>query len=90
MVALTISVIDLPTSCVGHSRIRLLLQTKKAYVADVGGSFTIGLELAKNRKREEHWVGDAVHFHGEGRRFIYLAWLDGRGQMFRRIKLYQS
>ena len=33
-------------------------------------------------------MGDAVVFHGDGRRFIYLAWLDARGKMFRRIKLY--
>lgn len=33
-------------------------------------------------------MGDAVHFHGDGRRFIYLAWLDCQGKMFRGIKLY--
>lgn len=88
MVALTISVIDLPTSCIGHSGIRLLLQTKKGYLSATDGVFSVELSRAANRKGEEHWTGDAVHFHGDGRRFIYLAWVDNKGQMFRRIKLY--
>ena len=50
--------------------------------------FSVQLDRAKNRKGEEHWLGDAVHFHGDGRRFIYLAWLDCQGKMFRGIKLY--
>jgi hypothetical protein len=39
------------------------------------------------------WTGDAVHHHGDGRRFIYFAWLSpthGGWKMFRRIKLYLS
>ena len=90
MTKLTITVVDLPTSCGEHSGIRLLLQTKKSYVADVDAMFIVELERGKNRKGEEHWVGDAVHFHGDGRRFIYLAWIDNKGQSFRRIKLYLS
>ena len=90
MTKLTITVVDLPTSCGEHSGIRLLLQTKKNYLAGADGVFSVELGWAANRKGEEHWVGDAVHFHGDGRRFIYLAWVDDRGQMFRRIKLYLS
>ena len=88
MTKLTIAVVDLPASCGEHSGIRLLLQTKKSYQSAVEGVFSVELSRAANRKGEEHWVGDAVHFHGDGRRFIYLAWVDDRGQMFRRIKLY--
>ncbi len=88
MVSLTISVKDCPTSCLGMSGIRLALQTKKGYVESVDEGFLVELSRAKNRKGEEYWVGEAVTFHGDGRRFIYLAWLDFRGKMFRRIKLY--
>ena len=66
----------------------MVLQTKKGYVEGVGDEFGVELSRAKNRKGEEYWVGEAVTFHGDGRRFIYLAWLDFRGKMFRRIKLY--
>ena len=50
--------------------------------------FSVQLDRAKNRKGEDHWVGESVVFHGDGRRFIYLVWLDFRGKMFGRIKLY--
>ena len=90
MVQLTISVVDRPTTCQGKVGIRLVLQTKKVYVESVDDLFSVELYRAANRKGEEQWVGDSVHFHGDKRRFIYLAWLDSRGQMFRRIKLYLS
>jgi Family of unknown function (DUF5990) len=88
MVNLTISVQDIPTECFGFGAIQLVLQTKKEYVMSSNGVFSVQLDRAKNRKGEEHWVGESVVFHGDGRRFIYLAWLDFRGKMFRRIKLY--
>ena len=88
MSKLLISVKDRPSLCLGMAGIRLVLQTKKEYVEGVNGVFTVDLSRAMNRKGEEHWVGNAVHFHGDGRRFIYLAWLTSDGQMFRRIKLY--
>ena len=87
---LSISVIDLPTSFLDKDGIRLVLQTKESYFEAVQGVFLVELSPGVNRKGEEHWVGGAVHFHGDGRRFIYLAWLDSRGAMFRRIKLYLS
>jgi hypothetical protein len=88
MVNLTVSVQDIPTECQGMTGIQLVLQTKKEYVMSSAGVFSVQLDRGKNRKGEEHWVSDAVHFHGDGRRFIYLAWLDSQGKMFGRIKLY--
>lgn len=88
MTNLTISVQDMPTEFIGMGGIRLVLQTKKEYVMSANEVFSVVLDRAKNRKGEDQWVGDSVVFHGDGRRFIYLAWLDARGKMFRRIKLY--
>ena len=88
MVNLTISIQNIPTECLGMIGIQLVLQTKKEYVMSSSGVFSVQLDRAKNRKGEEHWVGDSVVFHGDGRRFIYFAWLDFRGKMFGRIKLY--
>jgi hypothetical protein len=88
MVILTITVKDIPTECFGFGAIQLVLQTKKEYVMSLNGVFSVQLDRAKNRKGEEHWVGESVVFHGDGRRFIYFAWLDFRGKMFGRIKLY--
>ncbi len=88
MTNLTISVVDIPTECFGFGAIQLVLQTKKEYVMSSTGVFSVQLDRAMNRKGEEHWVGESVVFHGHGRRFIYFAWLDFRGKMFGRIKLY--
>jgi len=88
MVHLTILVADLPTTCVPYGAIRLKLQKKKGLADPVNGVFVVTLERKLNRKGEEHWAGDDVHFHGDGRRFIYLQWIGQSGQMFRRIKLY--
>ena len=88
MANLTIIVHDMPTECFGMGNIQLVVQTKKGYVSGENGVFSVQLDRAKNRKGEEHWIGESVTFHGDGRRFIYLAWLDFRGKMFRRIKLY--
>ena len=88
MAALTIRVKDIPSSHNEHEGLWLVLQTKNALVPPVNGAFTVELSRAKNRKGEEHWAGDAVHFHGDGRRFLYLGWLDNKHQMFGRIKLY--
>lgn len=78
----------MPTECFGMGNIQLVVQTKKGYVSGSDGVFAVILERGTNRKGEEHWIGESVVFHGDGRRFIYLAWLDFRGKMFRRIKLY--
>jgi hypothetical protein len=88
MVNLTITVQDIPTEYEGLTGIRLVLQKKKEYVVSANGVFLVQLDRAKNRKGEELWVGESVVFHGDGRRFIYLAWLNGFGKMFGRIKLY--
>ncbi len=88
MVNLTITVKDIPTECFGFGAIQLVLQTKKEFVMSSTGVFSVQLDRAKNRKGEEHWVGESVVFHGDGRRFIYFAWLDFRGKMFGRIKFY--
>jgi hypothetical protein len=88
MTYLTIRVENLPKSHGKHQGIWLVLQTKKANSPPVNGVFTVELNRAKNRKGEEHWIGDAITFHRDGRRFIYLGWLDDKHQMFGRIKLY--
>ena len=88
MVSLAIRVKDLPATHNEHEGIWLVLQTKKSLVPPMNGIFTVNLERVKNRKGEENWGGDAVHFHGDGRRFIYLGWMDNKHQMFGRIKLY--
>lgn len=88
MATLRIKVDDLPTRYEPYGDIRLMLQKKKVLVAAVDGVFVATLERKMNRKGEENWAGDDVHFHGDGRRFIYLQWIGQSGQMFRRIKLY--
>ena len=88
MVNLTISIQDIPTEFKGMTGLRPALQTKKDYMLSSTGVFSVQLDRAKNRKGEEQWVGDAVHFHGDGRRFIYLTWFAGMGHSFGRIKLY--
>lgn len=85
---LKIQVADLPTRCEPYGNIRLQLQSKKELRDPVDGVFIATFERKANRKGEVHWAGDDVHFHGDGRRFIYLQWLGESGQMFRRIKLY--
>ena len=65
-----------------------MLQSKKGYRVAQSGVFSVTFDRKLNRKGEEHWAGDDIHFHGDGRRFIYLAWVDQYGNMFRRIKLY--
>ena len=90
MATLTVRVKDIPPSHNEHIGLWLVLQTKTALVPPVNGTFTVEIGRAKNRKGEEHWGGDAVHFHGDGRRFLYLSWLDNKHQMFGRIKLYMD
>ncbi|MBS1703322.1 MAG: hypothetical protein JST12_16790 [Armatimonadetes bacterium] len=88
MTRLLIRVDNAPTRCEPYGAIRLQLQTKKAFEEAKDGVYTVPMSQKENRKGETHWAGDGVHYHGDGRRFIYLAWIGERGQRFRRIKLY--
>ncbi|MEQ1822667.1 MAG: DUF5990 family protein [Fimbriimonadaceae bacterium] len=86
-VSVSVSLVDLPAEWCGRP-IRLVLQTKKEYLEP---PFQFTIIRKADRKGELQWTGDAVHFHGDGRRFIYFAWLENTyvsWKMFRRIKLY--
>jgi hypothetical protein len=70
----------------------LTLQTKagpeSAAQADADSrEFIIPFEWKANRKGEVHPAGDAVEHHGDGRRFVYLAWHRG-GTPVGRMKVF--
>lgn len=88
VVRLHIRVDGLPTDWEPYGAIYLQLQTKKGFELAEDGVYVVPMERKPNRKGEIHWTGDGIHFHGDGRRFIYLSWVSARGERFRRIKLY--
>ena len=40
--------------------------------------------------KDGRWSGSSVGRNSDGRRFLYFAWRNQAGRMFRRIKLYQD
>lgn len=88
VVRLHIRVEGLPTTWESYGAIFLQLQTKNGFEPPTNGAYVVSMERKPNRKGEVHWAGDGVHFHGDGRRFIYLSWVNERGERFRRIKVY--
>ena len=85
---LCVEVIDTPVTWGEHGNIRLVWQSRVRpveYAAGNGSAWEMEVPL-----KEGVWTGPSVGRNGDGRRFLYFAWLDGRGKMFRRIKLYQD
>lgn len=88
MAKLVVKIADAPAEFGAYGRIRLLHQSKKGFVPAVDGAFELELDHKEDRSGVLQWSGDAVHYHGDKRRFIYFAWVSEFGQSFRRIKLY--
>ncbi len=88
MVRLHVRFENAPTSFEPYGAIRLVHQSRKEYVEGKANTFALELDRKLDRSGELQWSGDAVHYHGDKRRFIYFAWLSESGKMFRRIKLY--
>ena len=85
---LTVSVVGPPTQCHGDPCRLVLVDKVKGYVPSDDHVWQIEIVQEPNRKGELVWKGDTVQHHGDGRRFVYFAWLDNKGKMFRRLKLY--
>jgi hypothetical protein len=84
----TVEIVDLPTHWAEQGRIRLLWQSgiRPVEYTEIEGSqvrITVGL-------KDGRWTGKSVGRNPDGRRFVYLAWINSAGTSFRRIKLYQD
>jgi len=91
MVMIQVAVLDAPKECAPYGAVRLAVQRKDGYDFGHDGVFNVSVVRQPDRKGTLQWKGDAINHHGDGRRFIYLAWLaspDTKPTMFRRIKLY--
>jgi len=83
-----IEVSDVPADWPPVGRLRLLWQSRvrpQEFTESAAHSWEIEVGL-----KDGHWVGPAVGKNGDGRRFVYLAWLADNGAIVRRIKLYQD
>ena len=77
-----------PTHWLEAGNIRLVWQPRvrpQEFSESPDHTWELEVELKDGR-----WVGPAVGKNGDGRRFVYLAWLTDEGKIFRRIKLYQD
>ncbi len=82
-----------PRSCLGVKNCSLALQVGTEYesaqtTADGDLAFCTEFEWAADRYGDLYGRGPAIVRQNDGQRFIYLAWLDDRRKMFRRIKLF--
>lgn len=79
---------NLPTEWVGEGRIQLVWQSQirpVQYTPSAENVWHLSVPI-----KEGKWTGKSVGRNSDGRRFIYFAWLNASGKMFRRIKLYQQ
>lgn len=84
----TVEIVDLPSHWGEQGAIRLLWQSgirPVAYTEIEGNEVRITVGLKDGR-----WTGKPVGRNHDGRRFVYLAWINSAGTSFRRIKLYQD
>lgn len=93
MPKVTILVRGAPRSCLFIKNCTLALQIGKAYESARSNQsgdleFSTEFEWAPDRQGDLHARGPAIVRQNDGKRFIYLAWLDEKGAMFRRIKLF--
>lgn len=84
---LTIEIVDPPTEFEGQSVRIVLVNKKKEFFPSANHSWQIEIEQKPNRAGELFWSGDTVQHHGDGRRFVYFAWLTSSGKAFRRLKV---
>lgn len=72
------------------THLELVHQTKKGYVqpeATEGDDLVYRVPLAW---KDGRWAGQSVHMYGDKRAFVYLTWLDSKGAINSRIKLFQE
>ena len=87
-VFLTVIVKDAPQNWEGEGQISLFWQSNVRPPSHLRGSHnTWELEIAM---KDGKWSGSSVGRNSDGRRFLYFAWCNQFGKMFRRIKLYQD
>ena len=84
---LTIQIVDAPREFQGRPIHLVLVDKKKGNITSPDHRWQIEIEQKPNRKGEHFWSGDAVQHHGDGRRFVYFAWIDSIHNMFRRLKV---
>lgn len=80
--------VGLPDSWAAEGRISLHWQNRvrpPAHSALDGESIWMSVPVIEGR-----WTGHFVGRNSDGRRFVYFAWCNQFGRMFRRIKLYQD
>lgn len=85
---LRVELVGAPSEFGEHGKVRLVWQSRVrpvGYVPSENLTWDIPLELKDGR-----WTGTSIGRNSDGRRFLYFAWLNQFGQMFRRIKLYQD
>lgn len=92
MPTLSIVVIDPPDYFSEQGPVSLALQTAGGYREGlrVGSNlrFEVGYRLREDRSGVLQPTGDLVQRQPDGRRFVYLAWLNAEGISFRRLKVH--
>ncbi|HWD38308.1 MAG TPA: DUF5990 family protein [Fimbriimonas sp.] len=83
-----VKICDCPGSFDGREGIRVAFQSQ---IRPPRHEFSANNEWEiRVNVKDGKWTGYNVGRNGDGRRFIYFAWADRNGTMFRRIKLYQD
>lgn len=84
---LTIEIVNPPESCENQGIQILLVDKKSGLISSKSNCWQVEIEQKPNRAGQVFWTGSTVQHHGDGRRFIYFAWINTTGQMFRRLKV---
>jgi hypothetical protein len=85
---LKVRIIGAPETFGCEGRIRVVWQSRlrpPEHMPSTDCSWTIDVPL-----RNGVWSGSFVGRNSDGRRFLYFAWQNELGSVFRRIKLYQD
>ncbi len=84
----TVTVVNVPETWPCEGKIRLMWQSRvrpPEHTAGNNNSWVIEVPI-----KDGKWSGPFVGRNSDGRRFLYFAWQNQFGKMFRRIKLYQD
>lgn len=85
---LKVTVKDCPETWGVEGKIKLFWQSNirpPKHTAGNDNEWTIDITV-----KNGVWSGPSVGRNSDGRRFLYFAWCNQAGRMFRRIKLYQN
>lgn len=85
---LTITVKNCPETWGDEGKVTLFWQSRvrpPEHTAGDGNRWEIEIT-----EKDGKWSGPAIGRNSDGRRFLYFAWRNAYGRMFRRIKLYQD